>query len=67
MHVAGNCDESYPEVFSVKGQRQQIGGYAHKRTLMYEARIVKGYPAISFEKRLVKETTAKSRGIPHVS
>ena len=67
MHVAGNCDETYPEVFSVEGQRQQIGGYAHKRTFIYEPRIVNGRPAVSFERQLVKETTTKSRGILHVS
>ena len=66
MVVAGNCDESYPAVLSVEGQRQQIGGYAHKRTFIYEARTVNGFPAISFDKQLVKETTAKSRGISHV-
>lgn len=67
MHVAGNYDVFHPEVFSVEGQRQQIGGCAHKRTFVYEPRNVNGHPAISFEKHLVKEPTATSRGILHVS
>ena len=60
MHVTGYCDRAYPEVLSVEGQRQQLGGNSHKRTFVYEPRQVNGYPVIPFEKRLVLETTAKS-------
>lgn len=60
LRVAGNCDRKYPKVLSVEGQRQQIGGISHRRTFVYEPYYVNGRPAMSFEKHLVKETTAKS-------
>ena len=67
MHVAGNCGGIQPEVFSVEGQRQQIGGCAHKRTFTYQPCIVNGRPTVSFETQLVKETTEKSWKILHAS
>ena len=60
IDVAGYPDGPYPDVLSVEGQRQQISGKAHRRTFEYEARMVNGRPTMSFEKRLVKETTVKS-------
>ena len=61
MHVVGNCDEVYPEVLSVEGQRQQICGNSHERTFVYEPRYGNRRPAMSFVKQqLVTETTAKS-------
>lgn len=62
LQVAGNCDGIYPEVLSVEGQRQQIGGTSHKRTFVYEPKYGNGRLKMSFEKQLVEETTAKSIG-----
>lgn len=67
LHVAGNRDRNPPEVLSVEGQRQQIGGTAHERTFVYEPRYVNGRPAMCFEKQLVQETTAKGIARFHAS
>ena len=63
IHVVGTCHTTYPDVLSVEGQRQQIGGNSHERTFVYEPRYSNGRPATSFEKQLVQETTAKSIGM----
>ena len=60
MHVVGNCDKKYPDVLTIEGQRQQLLGSSHERTFVYEPRYPNGSPALSFEKQLVQETTAKS-------
>lgn len=60
MHVVGYSDESYPDVLSVEGQRQQVEGKAHERTFTYEPIWENGCPATSFEKQSFQETTAKS-------
>lgn len=60
MHVAGHCGHTHPDVLSVEGQRQQIGGNSHGRTFVYEPRYRNGRPEMSFETQLVKETTPKS-------
>ena len=58
--VVGNGDDKYLDILSAKGQRQQIVGNSHERTFVYEPWREDGRPAMSFEKKLVKETTAKS-------
>lgn len=60
LHVAGKSDGKYPEVLTVEGQRQQIGGISHKRTFVYEPRYENGRPGMSFEKQRVRETTEGS-------
>ena len=62
LDVAGYSDGIHPDVLSVQGQRQQIGGKSHRRTFEYEARFVNGRPTTSFERWLVQETTEKSVG-----
>lgn len=57
MHIAGQCNEVYPEVLSVEGQRLQLSGTSHGRTFKYEPKHVNGLPATSFQKQLVQETT----------
>ena len=60
VHVAGHCDEACAEVLSAEGPRQYLGGSAQERTFVYEPREeVDGRSLVSFEKQLVRETTAK--------
>lgn len=59
MHVVGHRDGPHPEVLSEEGQRQQLRGNAHWRKFVYEPRQVNGRPVISFEKQLVRETSAE--------
>ena len=60
INVAGYSHGTYPDVLSVEGQHEQLGGMSHERTFEYEAGTVNGLPRMCFEKRLFKETTVKS-------
>lgn len=60
MHIAGPCDEVYPEVLSVEGQRLQLSKNSHGRTFIHEPKHVNGLPTTSFQRELVHETTKKS-------
>ena len=59
MHIVGYRDESYPEVLSVEGQRQQLAGNAHARTFVYNPSQVDGRPVRTFNKHRLRETTRK--------